>query len=100
MIKVLSESLNFRFYFVTVRKSTFFKIETVSFFTKLKRLSALLSKDIDELASTAFDFLTTDGELKHNTTVLAVVFLNLWRRHFIDAVASCALNLLWTGDEL
>ena len=55
---------------------------------------------VDVFACATLDFLATDGELKHDTTVLALFFADFRRGHLVDGLASGALHLLRSGDEL
>ena len=57
------------------------------------------SKLIDILARTTFDFLASDGELEHNSAVLALFFANLGWGDFVDSLAPTALDLLGACDE-
>ncbi len=57
------------------------------------------SKLIDILARTTFDFLASNGELEHNSAVLALFFANLRRGNFVDCLAPTALDLLGACDK-
>ena len=53
-----------------------------------------------ELASTTLDFLASNRELKHHTTILAVLFLHFGRGHFVDTATPRAFDLLRSCNKL
>ena len=58
------------------------------------------SELVDPLARSTLHFLATDWELQHDSATLALLFANFGRRHFVHSLASRALDLLGTSDEL
>ena len=62
--------------------------------------SSSLCKLVDVFAGTTFDFFGTDGELKHNSAVLALLLADLGRWHLVDRLAATAFDLLRPRDEL
>ena len=58
------------------------------------------SELINVLAGTTFDLFATNGELEHDSAVLALLLADLGRGHFVHGLAPRALHLLGTRNEL